>query len=104
MSENFKKFSSISIETWISSEDIRGSGLVSRKLDFPALMDKLFEYNNLKLILNVAPCNPLPLARLYRHSTYDLINGAPVALQVSKDGKMDAGHFGYQPSNPFNPV
>lgn len=81
-----------------------GSGLVSRKLDFPALMAKMFEYNNLKLILNVAPCNPLPLARLYRHSTYDLINGAPVALQVSKDGKMDAGHFGYQPSNPFNPV
>ncbi|MBM4080386.1 MAG: hypothetical protein FJ278_11855 [Planctomycetes bacterium] len=80
-----------------------GPGSASRDLDFPGLMAKMFEYNDLKLILNVAPCNPLPLARLYRHSTHDLNSGASVALQVSRDGKMDAGHFGYQPSNPFVP-
>ncbi|MCM8803792.1 MAG: LamG domain-containing protein [Candidatus Omnitrophica bacterium] len=80
-----------------------GSGIPSKKLDLPALMAKMFEYNNLKLILNVQTSNSLPVARLYRYSNYDLINGAPVTLQVSKKGRMDAGHFGYQPSNPFNP-
>lgn len=80
-----------------------GSGIPFRTLDFPALMAKMFEYNDLKIMMNVAPCNPLPIARLYRYSTYDLIKGAPVARQVSFDGEMDAGHFGYQPANPFHP-
>ena len=81
-----------------------GSGLTSRRLDLPGLMAKMFEYNDLKIIMNVAPTQPLNIARHYRYTTHDLVNGADVPRQVSFDGKLDAGHFGYQPANPFHPV
>jgi len=83
---------------------IIGSGLPSRRLDLPGLTAKMFAYNDLKILMNVAACQPVNIARHYRNSTWDAIQGAHVARQVSKDGKMDAGHFGYQPGNPFHPA
>jgi len=48
--------------------------------------------------------NPLLIARHFRHSTYDVIQGARSVRQVAYDGTMTAQGFGFQPANPLHPV
>lgn len=76
---------------------------LDRDLDFAALMAKMFEYNDLKIIMNVMNSGNINLMRLVRYSTYDMTNGAPISRQVSRDGKIQNGYWFWTLPNPFNP-
>jgi len=70
-----------------------------------ALMARMFEYNELKVLPAIQANQPLPVSRLLRRSLYEIVQGTePSVAQVSSEGVTRAGHFGFTYTNPFHPL
>ena len=74
-----------------------------RKGDLLALMARMFEYNDLRIVPAVQANCPVPVARLLRCGLHEIVQGEDSVAQVRKDGVTTCGSFGFLYTNPFHP-
>ncbi|MDD5707515.1 MAG: hypothetical protein PHR35_16450, partial [Kiritimatiellae bacterium] len=84
------------------SRTFPGSGRVVEQ-DLPMLMARMFEKNDLKLVLTVQPFKTLPTARLQECSHDDVNRGALGATPVNSEGRQGLMHRCSPSAHPFHP-
>ena len=79
------------------------SGAAGKNIDMAAVLAKMFEYNNLKLVLCTLVNTPLSIGRLNDVADWEMRQGADSCQQVSPDGLQDIRNAFFMAPNPFHP-